>query len=181
MILRRLPSKATVIVAYALPLGPVASNIAGSSADRPQPPRRMPLSPYLLSFLLYAVPANIIAAIVVLIGRRRQVQWLASEYPFVYLPWLAFLALAVLVFGGLESLPGKPNFMQTIVVLQSFAAGIMGGTVLLPRLLFPTASRRRILTITGASACAHAVLYVQLRVFLFLVLENMAAHAPTTA
>lgn len=139
------------------------------------------MNPYLLSFLLYAVPANIIAGMILLFGRRRQVRWLAVEYPFIYLPWLAFLVLVTLVFGGIESTPNNPKFMQAIVVLQSFGSGIMGGAVLFPRLLIPAGCRRRILTVTFASACVVSFLYVQFRVILFIVLETLGTGQSVTA
>lgn len=75
---------------------------------------------YFTSFLLYAIPVNLLAITIMIMGKRKlQVEWLPIEYFFIYLPWLAFIALATTVFGSLDQVPGHSSLRAFVMILQS--------------------------------------------------------------
>lgn len=133
------------------------------------------MNDYLASLLLYAIPANLIA-IPIMIRGRRKVKWNAFEYPFIYLPWLAFLSLTMVIFGGLDQVPEMSGIKTFILVLQSIGSGVMGGLILLPRLMIDKPKLKPVTT-TAISATIIAVLYTKFRMMLFIVIEALSTVA----
>jgi len=133
------------------------------------------MNDYLISFMLYAIPANIIAIPVMLIGRHK-IQWNIFEYPFIYMPWAAFIALTVVIFGGLEQVPELSAIKMFLLVFQSLGSGVMGGLILLPRLAIRNQKLHPV-AITATSAFVVALLYVKFRIMLFIVVEGMSSAA----
>jgi len=128
---------------------------------------------YFTSFLLYAIPVNLLAITIMIMGKRKlQVEWLPIEYFFIYLPWLAFIALATTVFGSLDQVPGHSSLRTFIMILQSIASGLMGGLVLLPRVI-ARSKKWKPLYITGLSALVVSLLYVKFRVLLFIAVAAL--------
>jgi len=136
------------------------------------------MNSYLISFILYAIPANLIAAAVVVAGSRKmQLRWHPVEYLLIYLPWLGFIALAEVIFGGLDTAPELAAIRVFLLVFQSIGSGLMGGLVLLPRLVFRD-SELQPLTITAISAFCVAVLYAKFRMLLFIMVEAISTVVP---
>jgi hypothetical protein len=133
------------------------------------------MNDYLLSFILYAVPANLIAIPIMFRGRRR-VQWHPFEYPFIYLPWVAFISLAMVIFGGFEQMPEMSGIKTFILILQSIGSGVMGGIILLPRLVIKEQKLHPV-TITALSGVCVAVLYTKFRMMLFIIIEGLSSVA----
>jgi len=136
------------------------------------------MNDYLISFLLYAIPANLIAAAIVVAGKKKmQAKWHPGEYPLIYLPWLAFIALTLVIFGGLDAVPELGAIKVFLLVFQSIGAGLMGGLVLLPRLI-ARHSKLKPLTITSISAVCVALLYTKFRMMLFIMVEAISTVVP---
>ncbi len=136
------------------------------------------MNDYLVSFLFYAVPANLIAVAIVIAGvKKMRVNWHPVEYLFIYLPWLSFIALTYVIFGGLDSVPEVGAIKVFLLVFQSIGSGLMGGLVLMPRLVIKN-SRLGSLTITAISATCIAVLYTKFRMMLFIMVEAISTITP---
>jgi len=131
------------------------------------------MNDYLISFILYAIPANIIAIPIMLFGRRR-IKWDPLEYPFIYLPWFAFITLTVVIFGGLDHVPELSAAKMFLLVFQSLGSGVMGGLIVLPRLAIKNQKLHPV-AITAISAFVVALLYVKFRVLLFIIVESMSS------
>ncbi|GAV19381.1 hypothetical protein MMIC_P0315 [Mariprofundus micogutta] len=131
------------------------------------------MNDYLISFLFYLVPANIIAVMIIFLGRRKSVHFHFIEYLFIYLPWIGFIALTVVIFGSLDAAPSMPVIKIFLIVLQSIGAGVMGGAILMPRLVMRD-SELHPLTITSISATLITVLYVKFRMMLFIMVEGLS-------
>jgi len=131
------------------------------------------MNDYLVSFLLYAIPANLIAIPVMVFGRRK-IQWNMFEYPLIYLPWFSFIALTVVIFGGLDKVPELSAIKIFLLVFQSLGSGVMGGMVLLPRLAIRKQKLHPVM-ITASSAFLVALLYVKFRMMLFIVVAGLAS------
>jgi len=136
------------------------------------------MNDYLLSFILYAIPANLIAAAVAVAGSKKfKVQWHPAEYPLIYLPWLSYIALTIVIFGGLDAVPELGAIKVFLVVFQSIGSGLMGGLVLMPRLI-ARESKLKPLTITAISAVCIALLYTKFRMMLFIMVEAISTVVP---
>jgi len=133
------------------------------------------MNDYLISFILYAIPANIIAIPIMLFGRRK-IQWNLLEYPFIYMPWFAFIALTMVIFGGLDKVPELSAIKMFLLVFQSLGSGVMGGLIVLPRLAIRNQKLHPV-TITAISAFVVALLYVKFRMMLFIVVAGMSSVA----
>jgi hypothetical protein len=103
---------------------------------------------------------------------REKAQFLTVEYFFIYIPFLAFLALMILFSDSLTVIPNTSG-MNVIYVLQSVGSGVTGGLVLLPRLIFVSNSTKGKLLITSISALVVAVFYFLLRFLLLSVLASL--------
>lgn len=121
---------------------------------------------YLVSLLLYAIPANLIAGAIMFFARKR-VNWLPGEYVLIYLTWLMFVALAVLVFGGLEEATAQLGISASFQAFLFALAGLLGGLTLLPRLFFTRIKVERLL-VTSISAFLFAITYVKLVIIIFI-------------
>lgn len=121
----------------------------------------------MFSFTLYAMPANIIAGLLYVMGRERA-GLLNIEYPFIYLPWLTLLVLSWGFFGMDEMFADDLMLQTFIVVLQSVACGVLGGFILLPRFYFPAETATEKLRITCISALVFSAVYAFTRVLLFV-------------
>lgn len=107
-----------------------------------------------------------IAAAIVIAGvKKMQVKWYPAEYLFIYLPWLAFILLTYVIFGGLDKVPELAAVKVFLLIFQSVGSGLMGGLVLMPRLVIRQ-SKLSSLTITAISATCIAVLYTKFRMML---------------
>ncbi|MDQ6957755.1 MAG: hypothetical protein Q9M24_01440 [Mariprofundaceae bacterium] len=133
------------------------------------------MNDYLISFMLYAIPANLIAVPIMLFGRGK-IQWNVFEYPFIYIPWFAFIALTVVIFGGLDHVPELSATKMFLLVFQSLGSGVMGGLIILPRLVIKNQKLHPV-GITSISAFVVALLYVKFRVILFIVVASMSSSA----
>lgn len=133
------------------------------------------MNDYLASLLLYAIPANLIAIPIMVRGRKR-VKWHLFEYPFIYLPWFAFISLAMVIFGGFEQMPEMSSIKTFILILQSIGSGVMGGIILLPRLVIREQKLHPV-TITALSGVCVAVLYTKFRMMLFIIIEGLSSAA----
>jgi len=136
---------------------------------------------YFTSLLLYAIPANIVAAFILVLGRKkmplgkRKVDWHPAEYMLIYLPWFGFIGLTMVIFGGLNQVPDYAGIRTFILVLQSIGSGIMGGLILLPRLFVETDKWPR-LQVSGISAFVVSLLYVKFRMMLFIMIAGLTSQ-----
>ncbi len=92
--------------------------------------------------------------------KKMQVTWHPAEYLFIYLPWLAFIALTLAIFGDLDNVPELGAVKVFLFVFQSIGSGLMGGLVLMPRL--------------AISATCIALLYTKFRMMLFIMIEALS-------
>ena len=106
-----------------------------------------------------------------------QVTWHPAEYLFIYLPWLAFIALTYVIFGGLDNVPELGAIKVFLLFFQSIGSGLMGGLVLMPRLVIKK-SEFSSLTITAISATCIAILYTKFRMMLFIMIEAISTVIP---
>ncbi len=91
---------------------------------------------YLTSFLIFSIPANLVAWIIARLGRKDGLKYSVMEYLFIYFPWLLPIGLAVLTFDGLEATVKKLNVGPTFLTVLFVIAGIFGGLSFLTRLIF---------------------------------------------
>ncbi len=126
------------------------------------------MNPYLLSFLIFSFVANIVGGLIFFKGKKNHSAWLPFEYLIIYTPWLAFLLLAKVFFGGLETLWENPG-LHAILILQSVAAGTFGGFILLPRMMIELETVRARLILTMGSAIGLTTLYSFMRIILLSV------------
>lgn len=124
---------------------------------------------YFISFLVFAVPAHLVAGLIWFLGRREKMKWNLVEYLFLYLTWAMMIALALSVFGGLEQAAQEMGVDNAFLLGISAAAGICGGLSLLPRLLFSRHKVHKVL-VTSISSFILATIFVKfvLLVFLFM-------------
>lgn len=120
---------------------------------------------YLLSFTLYAVPANLIGGMFYVVGKQKA-GLLKAEYPFIYLPWLALVVLSWGFFDVADQFH-EISLRVFILVLQSVGCGVLGGLVLWPRFIFPVDTTYEKLRLTCISALAAVGIYIVTRILLF--------------
>jgi len=132
------------------------------------------MNDYLVSFLFYLVPANMLAIAIIFLGRRKGVRISFVEYLFIYLPWVGFVALTLVIFGSLDAVPSIPAIKIFLVILQSIGSGVMGGAILMPRLVMKDSTMHPV-AITAISATLITVLYVKFRMMLFIMLEGLSS------
>ena len=125
----------------------------------------------IVCFILYAVFANLFGLIFFFAGRKKA-QFLTVEYFFIYIPFLAFLALMVLFSDSLTVISNSSG-TNMIYILQSVGSGVTGGLVLLPRLIFVSNSTKGKLLITSISTLVVSLLYFLLRFLLLSVLASL--------
>ena len=132
------------------------------------------MNDYLVSFLFYLVPANMIAVAIILLGHRKNVRFHFIEYLFFYLPWFGFIALTIVIFGSMDAVPSMPVIKVFLIILQSIGSGVMGGAILMPRLVMKDSEMHPI-AITAISATLITVLYVKFRMMLFIMVAGLSA------
>jgi len=132
------------------------------------------MNDYLLSLIFYLVPANLIAITIIFLGRRKDVHFNFIEYLFIYLPWVGFIALTLVIFGSLDAVPSMPVIKVFLLILQSIGSGVMGGAILMPRLVMKDSEMKPI-AITAISAVLITVLYVKFRMMLFIMIEGLSS------
>lgn len=92
------------------------------------------MSPTILTFVSYALPASLIAGLIMWVGQQRQRHWSAAEYFWIYLPFLLVYAHVAFVFGDIDTAVAEMGFHPVAVVMIASTGGLFGGAALLPRL-----------------------------------------------
>ena len=118
------------------------------------------MSNLLLSILIYAIPANVIAVGIMFYGKRSGLNWHPIEYLLVYFPWALMQAMAVFIFGNLDAALKGTGFTDDMLVLFSVVAGVLGGVSLLPRLFFDQDKIHRVL-VSSLSSGILATVYMK--------------------
>lgn len=126
---------------------------------------------YLLSFIIYAIPANLFGGAILVAGKNK-VQWLAGEYFAIYALWFVYLLMVVLVFGGVETFEERGGMAYVFLLAQSGAAGILGGLALLGRVFIPAKTTRHKVMVLVGSIIIAGLLYISIRAALFAVINE---------
>jgi hypothetical protein len=121
---------------------------------------------YFLSFTLYAIPANLISGMCYVVGRKK-LGLLLSEYFFIYMPWLVLVLLSRGFFGDHQLVTDDITLNTFILLVQSVACGVLGGSILWARFIFKADSTLEKLRITALSALAVSAVYAVTRILLF--------------
>ncbi len=124
-----------------------------------------------ISITIYLITANLVAGTIYFFGQKR-LGLLWFEYPFIYLPWLA-LQLITREFVALDFESNDLLFKYFLFMMQGFSCGLLGGSILLARFIFPAETPWQKLRVTALSAVAFSLLYlfsrwVLLEMFYFL-------------
>ncbi|MDX8376846.1 MAG: hypothetical protein R8L53_02355 [Mariprofundales bacterium] len=128
------------------------------------------MNPILLSFLSFAVPANI-AAFTILFWGKERITWRWTEYIFIYYPWLFFLAIAFFLFGSLGDAINESHMTTPVFVLQSFVGGMLAGIALLPRVIFYNAKISSYIILAGSSFTAF-VFHLKFILLMYMILPT---------
>ena len=124
----------------------------------------------LFSLLVYAIPANLLAATIMFAGRNRA-QWHALEYLFIYLPWLMAMALVIFLFGSLDAGLEQSGLATTMLKVFSVAGGLLGGISLLPRVFAKSSNKHRLLFMT-LCASLTSLLFVKFILLISLLMQS---------
>ena len=124
---------------------------------------------YLSSLLIFAIPANLVAWLIVRLSRKDGLKWSVMEYLFIYLTWLLPIGLTIFAFDGLEQAVEQLEMGQGFMVTLFVIAGIMGGLCFLPRLIF---AKYEIypLIMTSVASLVMSTFFVKLVLLIFLFL-----------
>ncbi|MDX8390034.1 MAG: hypothetical protein R8M38_06030 [Mariprofundaceae bacterium] len=122
------------------------------------------MSSLVISFTMYFVVANIVFGTFYMFGKDKY-GFLAVEYPFIYMPWLA-LQLITPSFVNLPLAETDLAFKYFLFMMQGIGCGVIGGGVLFPRLFFIANSAWQKLRITIISSVVMAMLYLASRAIL---------------
>ena len=117
------------------------------------------MNSYLFSLLVYAIPANVLAAAIMVAGRKRA-EWHVLEYGFIYLPWLLAMSLVIFLFGSLDAGLEQSGLATTMLKVFSVIGGLLGGLALLPRVFIKSSNNHRLLFMT-LSASLASILFVK--------------------
>jgi len=113
----------------------------------------------IISITIYLFAANLVAGGIYVFGQKK-VGLLWIEYPFIYMPWLAFMMLL----PSFSTLPGVADsdlsLKYFLLMVQGFSCGIFGGLVLLPRFWIKADTTAQKLKITLISSLIVTVLYL---------------------
>lgn len=123
---------------------------------------------YLASLLIYAIPANLVAGLVYLLGRKDKLKWHWIEFLLIYFVWCMAMGLIYFVFDGLDNAVRQLGVSDTLLTGMMIGAGILGGLSLLPRLFFEKQQQYAIL-ITSISAFIFAVFFAKFGLLFFLL------------
>jgi len=124
---------------------------------------------YLSSLLIFAIPANLVAWLIVRLSRKDGLKWSVMEYLFIYLTWVLPIGLTIFAFDGLEQAVEQLEMGQGFMVTLFVIAGIMGGLCFLPRLIF---AKYEIypLIMTSVASLVMSTFFVKLVLLIFLFL-----------
>jgi len=122
---------------------------------------------YLLSFLVFAAAANVVALPLIYLERRKGQHCHPAEYLMIYLTWLMFVALIGFIFHGLDAAFTEWRISRAFSIGFFAVAGIMGGLSLLPKLLL---IRRKVnpVIVTVVTSIIIAVTFTKFSVLIFL-------------
>jgi len=127
------------------------------------------MNDFLMSFLIYLVPANIIGGTTFLVGRKRA-QMEAIEYFAIYAPFLAFALMSLGYLNNPEAMSSNTTLHAFAVIFQPIGSGVLGGLALMPRLFIQSESRKKRLMTTAICAAVMMGIYTISRLLLFTVL-----------
>lgn len=127
------------------------------------------MNTYVQSFILFAVPANLIAGSIILIGRRRNMRWSIFEYLLIYLTWGVLLTAAHFLFNGLDQAIDELGISAGVAIFLSVAAGVFGGLSFLPR-IFTEKYDVSGLLVTSISSFLLAIAYIKVVAIMFLLI-----------
>lgn len=117
------------------------------------------MSSTIISITIYLFAANLVAGGIYIFGQKK-VGLLWIEYPFIYMPWLAFMVLL----PSFSTLPGVADndlaLKYFLLMVQGFGCGIFGGSVLLPRFWIQADTTVEKLKITFISSLVITALYL---------------------
>jgi len=122
---------------------------------------------YLSSLLIFAIPANLVAWLIVRLSRKDGLKWSVMEYLFIYLAWALPIGLTIFAFDGLEQAVEQLEMGQGFMITLFVIAGIMGGLCFLPRLIF---AKYEIypLIMTSVASLVMSTFFVKLVLLIFL-------------
>jgi len=117
------------------------------------------VSSTIISITIYLFAANLVAGGIYIFGQKKAgLLWI--EYPFIYMPWLAFM----LILPSFSTIPGVAEndlaLQYFLLMVQGFSCGIFGGMVLLPRFWIKADTTAQKLKITFISSLVVTILYL---------------------
>ena len=122
------------------------------------------------SFVIYSAVTAMVGGMVH--SKGRELQKIAPfEFLFLYMPWLALLAMAVAFFGSVDFYVERSGIWQAFWILQTISAGIIGGFVLMPRYFVKADSMGAKMLVNLISGTVISIVFAHSRFFLF-VLSN---------
>lgn len=127
------------------------------------------MSNLLLSLLIYTVPAVLVAGTIVNRSKNAGLSWHPIEYALTLLPWPMMQLVAIIFFGSLDQALDASAFVREWHNIFSVIAGMLGGLVLAPRLIFKKA-RLPGIAITGLGAVFLSIFNVQFDILIALIL-----------
>lgn len=117
------------------------------------------MSSTVISITIFLFAANLVAGVIYVFGQKR-VGLLWIEYPFIYMPWLAFMVLL----PSFSVLPGVADndlaLKYFLFMVQGFGCGVFGGMVLLPRFWIRADTTAEKLKVTLISSLIISLLYL---------------------
>jgi len=123
---------------------------------------------YLLSFLIFAIAANVIALPLIKFASRRGKSCHPSEYIVIYLTWVLFVGLMGFIFHGIDRAMIELHVSPAFGAGFFAVAGILGGLSLLPKILLAKKKLNdRIVTIVSSILIAVAFTKFSVLIFLF--------------
>ena len=125
----------------------------------------------IVCLIIYTVFANLFGLMFFFAGRKKA-QFLVVEYFFIYIPLLAFFVLMTSFTESLNQISNQSG-TNVIYILQSVGSGVMGGLVLLPRLIFVPKSTSGKLFVVSVSTFVVSVIYFLFRFLLLSVLASL--------
>jgi len=125
------------------------------------------MNAYLLSFLVFAAAANVVAIPLIYLERRKGQRCHPVEYIMIYLTWLLFVALIGFIFHGLDAAFAGWKISRAFSIGFFCVAGILAGLSFLPKLLL---AHRKVnpVIVTVISSILIAVSFTKFSVLIFL-------------
>jgi len=125
---------------------------------------------YLSSLLIFAVPANLVAWLIVRLGRKDGLKYSVMEYLFIYLSWALPTGLTIFAFDGLENAVEKLNVSPTFLIVLFVVAGVLGGLSFLTRLIFSKHELHAFL-VTSITSLVLSTFFVKFVLLIFLFMS----------